>query len=559
MSRFPAIRLRGLAYGLGMLWLVVQVALVHRWFVQPYAVWIGCDEAYITAFGQRLLEGHWVPYVDAVSHRGPVLYWVSAILQAIGGRNSWAAIRAGSLIFNEVSLVLVFAIGAVARKPLAGFLGAAIFVWAATFALPAHDGIALNGEIVSLPFVLGATLLTLAGTRDGGRAESRMWLAAGSGALVVIGGLSKQPAFVHLLPIALWWWSDARKRQAGASSADWRPLLALGVGAATPLLALVSFYLRAGHLRALLYYLVTYNRKVYLAPITVGVAIEALYGFCRAHAELVLLVVVGAAWWLGRMLHATERVRSARSWLAAYSATALSSTVTAQALLAFAGACSTFRFFDHYFVSAVPWLGLMLGLIVDERIESGQPRSSARGAWARAIIVGSLVGMLALMGKVHTHWLDGQRRLGFFGDPHDEPITNYVVANTRPTDRIFTWGFAPEYYVSTGRRAASRFVYTTFVAGLVPWFDRYTVEQEDALAVPGSREVLLRELELEQPELILDVPNSLRNRSMRRYEMLASYVESMYCYEATIVGRNGHTSDIYRRRHGDCARPMPPR
>lgn len=535
MIRLPSIRFKGIAYGLGMLWLLVQVAWIHRWFVHPYAVWIGCDEAYIAAFGERMLEGHWVPYVDAVSHRGPVLYWVSAILLALGGHNNWAAIRAGAWIFAEISVVLVFAIGAAARRPLAGFIGAAVLVWSVTFAFAPHDGIALNGEIVSLPFVLGATLLTLLGTRDQQRAERRPWMAAAAGALAVLGGLCKQPAFLHLLPLAVWWWSDARKRQACLGKADWRPMLALFVGAATPLLALGSFYLRVGHVRALFYYLITYNRRVYLAPITMGVAIEALYGFCRSHAELVVLVVVGAAGWFGRMMLVTERLRSGRSWLAAYNSEALSSTVTANAMLAFVGACSTFRFFDHYFVSAVPWFGLMVGWIVDGQLATGVARSPMRAAWARAMIVGSLVALLAVMGKVHMHWLDGQRRLGFFGDPHDEPITNYVVANTLPTDRIFTWGFAPEYYVSTGRRAASRFVYTTFVAGLVPWFDRFTTEQEDALAVPGSRELLLRELEIARPELVLDVANSLRNRSMRRYELLASYLETTYCYEASTL------------------------
>lgn len=550
--RLKHLRALDLIYGLGTAWVVVQLALAHRWYTRPFPVWIGLDDAYVAAAGQRLLDGHWLPYVDAVSHRGPLLYWISAMLQSIA--SGWMGPRIGSFVFAEAVAVLVFAIGAACKRSFAGFFGAAVFTYATSFAMQPHDGMAFNGELVAVPFVAAAVLATVYGVRDDTPSERRVWLAALAGFLVTLGAFCKQPALAHLVPIALWWLSDSMRRS-GPSKIDWRPAVGMAVGALTPWLALLSFYVRTGHVRTLLYYLFTYNKKVYFAPVTASIAVESTYGFFRLHADLILMMVVVGAWALVQWLASVKQVRSLRSWLEGYAETGMATTVAFNAVLAFVAASATFRYFDHYFVTAVPWVGLWGGLLVERALTS----LPLRRAWASGIVVASVCLFLAIVGKVHLHWLDGQRRMGVFGDPHDEPVTNYIVATTRPEDRIFTWGFAPEYYVSTGRKAASRFVYTTFVAGLVPWFDHMTIEQENALAVPGARDLLIRELDANRPELVLDVPSSMRGRSMRRYEQLAAWLEGSYCYEATIVGRNGHVADAYRRKRGECSRAMPPR
>ena len=83
-----------------------------------------------------MIEGHWLPYVDAVSHRGPVLYWIAAVVQAIAGGYSWMAMRHAALFFAEANVLLLFAVGAVARRPLAGFIGAATFVFVTAYSMP---------------------------------------------------------------------------------------------------------------------------------------------------------------------------------------------------------------------------------------------------------------------------------------------------------------------------------------------------------------------------------------------------------------------------------------
>ena len=57
--------------------LVVSVLITvraHLHYLYPYATPVSNDEGYISAFAIRLIRGHWLPYVDAISQRGPVLY-----------------------------------------------------------------------------------------------------------------------------------------------------------------------------------------------------------------------------------------------------------------------------------------------------------------------------------------------------------------------------------------------------------------------------------------------------------------------------------------------------
>src|ERR1043165_130300 len=63
------------------------------WFFYAHNAPVHFDDGYVTAVGERLLSGHWLPYVDAASHRGPVMYWLAALAQALGGRMEWYGVR----------------------------------------------------------------------------------------------------------------------------------------------------------------------------------------------------------------------------------------------------------------------------------------------------------------------------------------------------------------------------------------------------------------------------------------------------------------------------------
>lgn len=555
-----SLRSRTLLTGIGVFCLAWHLAGVHRWFAAPFAVWAGWDEAYITVFAQRMLDGRWLPYVDAVSHRGPVLYWLAAFVQWASGGQSWAGMRHAALLFAELNVLTAFLLGAVSRRPLAGFVAAASFVFSTAYAMEPKDGIGFNGEMVSMPFVLlGAALTTVAIRNRPPGSESRVWLAAGSGALVMIGALCKQPAGFHLAPLALWWLSTTFNERPALGRIDHRPLLGFAFGCATPALAVVAFFLQAGAWRPFSYYLFTYNRDVYMGPVTAGYAIESSFLFWRDHGALLILSLLGVSWAVARFTAKLEGWSPAK-WSIAFSSTALTTVTAMQLLLALIGAFGTFRFWEHYFINALPWFGLLCGMLLEEQLASG-PNATTRMRRATIAVIACFVIVSFVQRHLTTLWLDGQRRAGtFYGDPDAEPIASYVREHTPPDGSVFVWGFAPEIYTNAKRRAASRFVYTTFPSGIVPWFYWLTLDQENALAVPGSRAQLIQELEAERPPLIVDVPVSIRGRSMRRYSELAAYLAERYCYVTTVPGRNGRIADMYHRRvdGSPCPKTNPP-
>lgn len=539
----------------------VVMRWVHAWYAEPFAVWVGWDEAYIAAFAERMLERSWMPYVDAVSHRGPLLYWIAALVELIGGRFSWLPFRNAALFFSEASLVLLLAIGIASRRPLGGFIAACTFVFATLFGMEPKDGIGFNGEIVALPFVLAATWLTIvAHKRYTASSDRRVWLAAATGALVVLGGLCKQIAFGHIVPIALWWLAVAirERNRGGPSSLRW--IVGLLAGTAAPMLAVIAFFARAGHLRPFFYYFYTYNKAVYLGPVTLGFALESSYLFLRDHVPLLLMTLLGIVAAFSRPL-TRARLSSPRSWLAAYADDPLLPTSALQLLVGLAGAVSTFRFWEHYFITAVPWLGLVAGLLLEDRLsppsESSLPPRPLSSSFA---VVVPFTSLAVAFGFVTRLWLDGQRRAGAFGDPSDEPITNYIVQHTRPDESLFVWGFAPEFYTSAHRRPASRFVFTTFVGGIVPWFYSLTPQQEQHLVVPGSHEQLLSDLQSSPVGMVLDVPTSIGGRSLRAYPDLAGFLDRHFCFDRTMAGRNDRIVHIYLPKRDDapCEHAPPP-
>ena len=58
----------------------------------------------------------------------------------------------------------------------------------------------------------------------------------------------------------------------------------------------------------------------------------------------------------------------------------------------------------------------------------------------------------------------------WYQNPVRDPIVQFVAQHSRPDQTVFVWGFRAETYLSARRYPASRYVYTVYPAGVVPWF-----------------------------------------------------------------------------------------
>src|SRR5206468_3266761 len=96
------------------------------------------------------------------------------------------------------------------------------------------------------------------------------------------------------------------------------------------------------------------------------------------------------------------------------------------------------------------------------------------------------------------------------------PANLYVRQRCREGDRMFVWGQTPEIYVESHCRPASRYIATFPLTGYIfgsPLGQDPRYDTSDRI-VPGSWEILQRELSASPPRFIVDADGA---RPVPRY------------------------------------------
>jgi hypothetical protein len=542
---------RGGAPLLALVTAVVIVCRSHWHFFRPFATPLSNDEGYISALALRMIHGHWLPYVDGVSQRGPVLYWLAALAMKLGGETSWLPIRWLALVLG---LLLHGAVFALAWELFGGFAAAVAVLFTAYFVnyeLIPWDGLGLNGEVLAMVFVLGSLALTARSQRQP-EARWRPWALASAGALAALAGLSKQMALIHVVPTAAWLalGPEGRARSSGARALD---LGRYVLGFVVPYGAVLGVFAASGHLKEFVYYYQRYGREIFMAPLTREFLRDKLREqfdrYFLGVAGFASLGILALARALREALEAPVGTRGLAAWAERARGRARPLFAVANLALGALGACFTFRFFGHYFMQVHPLAAVVAAYAVGERFEPLEPRRPGNVAAAFVVVAGAAV-LLGMSSSALTRQVLTRRETDrWYQDPQTDPIVRYVLEKTRPTDTLFVWGFRAETYLSARRFPASRFVYSVYPAGVVPWMTA-TREEEERRQVPGAREQLLADLERWRPELVVDAGRSMSGRYMYNYPMLRLYLDRHYCFMRYVDGE-----PVYRRRHGESCPP----
>lgn len=542
-----------LAWGPTVVALVICVALTiraHVHFMYPYATPVSNDEGYISALGLRMIRGHWLPYVDGVSQRGPILYWIAAAAMRVGGMWSWVPIRVLALLCSLATLGLVFALSLELFTPAAAAIAVLASTYFFSYELNPWDGIGFNGEVVAMVFALASWLLVARAMRQAddprGPVRRRGAHLLAAGALAACAGLSKQMALIHALPLVGWIVLGVTGPESTRRSRA-RDLTRFSVGAAIPFAVVMAIFAAAGHLKEFLYYYQRYGREIFMAPVNLNSYRDKVKE--QLDKYLFGIVVVGSLGWLlaARVFRRIADHDGPR-WTGLRSEAGVLA-VFLQLIASVVGASFTGRFFPHYLVEVFSVVAVVSGAALSSSVAPA--RASLRGRFVGVLTF--VLGASALLG-VSAWNLNRNVRLRretdrWYQDPHSDPIVRYVLERTEPHERIFVWGFRAETYLSAQRMPASRFVYTVYPAGVVPWFQA-TREEEERRAVPGSRTLLLADLDRERPELIIDAGRTMSGRYMYNYPQLRAYLDRNYCFMRYVDGE-----PVYRRRHGDTCPP----
>jgi hypothetical protein len=539
-------------------------AAVHRHYLTPSPVQVGFDEGYMVAYADRMVDGSFLPYVDGICQRGPLLYWILALAQMAAGHTPWLGIRLVGLLASLMTIGACTGIGWVLGRPWAGAIGGAFFAFAQVGALEAGGSIGVHGEQVAAPFAMAAMLchcLALVQQRKARR--SIAWMAL-SGAALCCAALVKQTsaapgaAFVlsalaagflrrwragHAGEIAL---TPSAARSSGAHSGLWAapppgPLslpLAFCAGFAIPLGLVFSLYAVRGQWAPLVYWSYSYNVEIFMQPFRRSSFVHEFLNWVWGQGSLAILgfsaFALSCAASASRVLGDRWDRMSDREIAAAVG----EGLAAVQAVVVLIAAAAAIRFWPHYFLVVFPWVGLVVGFRVNRSIEAG-----SRLGWVPCAAVGAVLvaATAAAAGRRHDLWSHDIRVP--FAAGHD-PVCQLVDARSRPEDRIFVWGFDADIYVNCRRKSASRYLFLSPVAGVVApfWNDRRNERK-----APQATAELVRDLNASRPELVLDP--ALHLGSILEIPELRAWLAEQYC--PVPVGPARRIDHAWVRRHGE--------
>ena len=498
------------------------------------------DEGYMGALAARLIDTHWLPGVYAVSQRGPILYWLMTATQWLGGWDSWIGIRVLAWIVPTIIALALFALGLTQRRPLVGAFAVLTFAFVLGCALVTGDGIGINGEHVIGMFVLLATTCTAEAMRREAIAPgSGRWFAFATGLLVSLAGFSKQIALPTAGPLLAW----LLLRPGGATPATTRArnlrVVLFGSGWLLVAVAAIAPYAISGYMREFWYNFYRYNTEIFLAPYKVIPLQRELASWFMDNPFPVgtMFLIAG--------LSSAEIVRHVAgadraSWLHALKDKAFELVVLTLFLMALYFMIIQQKWWHHQMVALLPFLGLLFGMRVESALKVG-----TRLGRTYALLLQTMLALLFLFVSFDAKMLRLQRERGggYWTNALPDPICDMVHKHSKPGDSIYVWGFDGDVYVSCKRRPATRYVYSTMVAGIVPPF--WNEWRPDRVAW-RARVNTAEDLEQYRPRVFVDMPARLGNLSILHIPEIRDYIlKHKFCDLGSIEGKLGRVAQIW--------------
>jgi hypothetical protein len=522
-------------------------AVIYGFFMLPYSQQVGYDEGYEAAATERVISGHWLPYVDAVSHRGPFLYWTQAIFHLITGRFQWTGTRLMGLMALVVTTGASFLTGWAAGWPLAGAIAAVTNVLVLATIYEPGGSVGVHGEPVAIAYLMIAMVVVAYALYRMPATRRRTIALVVGGVLVGVAGLTKQTLAIACVPMSVWIFAhigcaqdpDRPNAPLPLRAGFLKGVLPFALGGIGLIALLLLRYAIAGHLGTLFYWSFTFNAQVYMEPYK-GRVLELVKAWFYDQPWAIVGVAVTLAIAFGRPASFIQRF-TFRDVAVAMRSGAFEMTVGVIAVALLWTAATPLRLWPHYFVPIFPFFGLTLGVAIERLMHRGGTVN-----WPAQLLVGvAVVGMLLLVGERRFSRLTDQKAHGSYINPRPDPACrelNRLDGGGRQP--VFMWGILGDLYITCRRPSVSKFTYTTVVAGIVPpfWDDR-----QDSRVPAGVRETLLKELTTAAPTVIMDHPMGAR-ASMMDFPVFESFVRQRYCLASTMSDLHGRSINFFARR-----------
>jgi hypothetical protein len=507
------------------------------------------DESIHSAAAVRCAHLGQLPYVGAVSNKGPLQYWTYQAVFHFAGDYDMRAIHMAGAFIVGMDVLLVWGVASAVFGRRAGPLASVIYL-----VVMASDQsfLSFNAALpASLP-LLGAAWIVLAAKQ---RLSPVRCLAAG--ALVMTAAGYRQNCLM-IYPILcggtmLLDYAECRRFWPALARGGF-----VGLGGLLPAGVVVAIYASHGALGALHLGYLGYNTEYYLkaVPFTFARVFQAVRDWAawlNGTSLVTLLAIVGVApiVWRLHVNGGTEAVLvpRGRGWL----------LIVLTAALWYAPTVG-WRFYPHYRMIELPFSAIMAAggwLFVETQLRGARAHRVFRLAAAVALTA------LLLAGDSWDYLVAyaARRHAPIAAAGHVQRVAMELRRATTPDDTLFVWGLQPPIYLLAQRRMASRFANCCPLIGLVQ-SENYVPEDQDrsAWVLPGGGEQMMADLRAEPPAYFVDASqdvNFIKGRyPVDTYPQLAEWLQDNYVYDFEVAGADNSTLIVYRQRR--AAAPAQP-
>ncbi len=394
----------------------------------------GRDAGIYLYAGDQILHGA-LPYRDVWDNRPPGLFYLSAAGLAIGGGSVWgpwaleAAFLCGAAIFSFLALRRVL-------SDSAAFL--ATFFWTVTLVFLYDFNIA---EEYALLFQFAALYCFV-------RAEERGrygWYGVAIGACLTLAINLRQNLIGIWVAIVVF--LLVRAVLTRGIGATFRALVAIAAGVALVFVPIIVYFAAKGILKDM------WDGAYLFNFIYVTAAWDRRFDAFGLGANLLSesgLLPMALA---GGLLTAYSLWNRRGVALATVALIAVPLDLLLSSLSG--------RPYQHYFISALPALAILAGVLFDQLalLARSAARAASPGVWVAGLM------LAALILPVHTYFtLDNKV---FAAGSSRDRLTAFMRANTGPNDTIYLWGSDMMINLGAGRRSPTRLTnnYPLFMPG----------------------------------------------------------------------------------------------
>ncbi len=485
-----------------------------RWNYFDRQVW-NLDEGIYATAARSILDGG-VMYRDAIDQRTPLIYYVVAGMFRVFGENNMRAVHgllAGMIVVTALGL---YWLGRRWRGAVAGIWSALIFCACTTNLLYIGDAHSLSTEWFVIFFTTWSTWWFWRTWE-----QKSFWRAGIAGLGFATAFLSKQPGLLDFgAPLATLVYFAAAGRLRPVEAI--RQLAGLFTGFVTTIALVVAYFRHNGALGDFYFYAFSYNLLYYGPETTMHDRMEAaLEGLKLIWQNYPVIAVALGTGVLGRLVGLVQRrpndaeraINPAAFYLLIWT------------LLSWAAAASSGRIYGHYYLQLLPAFSLLAGWFLAD-CRSWFFSSRHKFIKVSLALVLAAAGWSVVAGPLRGPWPSS------LGPDAGTDAATYIRAHSKPSDRIFVWGYHPDFYLIADRRAASRYIYCSFLTGLIPWTNTQPGRDTGYAIVPGTMEILLGELAANRPEYFVDTSLAIY-RGFNKYPVahfpaLAAWVAANY-------------------------------